>query len=164
MSKLYLDPVLEKYKALIKANAPAFKMFYQGDPKAIPLSGMPAIILEHEETRAGAITNVEDQQEMAIRLTAIVDVRRDLHESSDGIVPGYSTLYDLVEGRNSDFTLKSTSLLDILRSNILIDSVYNLVTDIGSMTRVSYTEGQRGDNLWTVEAVISFTCTAIQMR
>lgn len=164
MSNLYLDPVLEKYKALIKANSPAFRMFYQGDPKAIPVSGMPAIILEHEETRAGATTNVEDQHDMQIRLTAIVDVRRELHEPSDGVVPGYATLYDLVEGRNSDFSLKSTSLLDILRSNILIDSVYNLVTDIGTTTRVSYTEGQRGENLWTVEAVLTFTCSAIQMR
>lgn len=164
MPNLYLDPVLEKYKALIKANTSAFKYFYQGDPKAIPTSSMPAIILEREETRAGAITNVDDQHDMGIRLTVVVDVRRDLHESSDGVVPGYATLYDLVEGRDSSLALKSTALLDILRTNIVIDSVYNLVTDIGSQTRVTYTENQRAENVWTVEAVVSFTCSAIQLR
>lgn len=164
MPSLYLDPVLEKYKALIKANTSAFKLFYQGDPKAVPQSGMPAIILEREETRVGAVTNAEDMQEMAVRMTAVVDVRSDLHETSDGVVPGYATLYDLVEGRDSTYTLKSTALIDILRSNILVDSVYNLRTDIGTLTRVSYTERQRGENLWTVEAVISFVCSFIQVR
>jgi hypothetical protein len=164
MSSPYQDPILEKYKALIKANTSAFKLFYQGDPKAIPSSGMPAIILEREETRAGAVTNAEDRHEIAIRMTVVVDVRRDLQEVQNGIVPGYATLYDLVEGRESSYTLKSTALIDILRSNILVDSVYNLRTDIGTLTRASYTEGQRGDNLWTVEAVISFVCSFIQVR
>jgi hypothetical protein len=164
MANLYRDPVLEKYKALIKANTSAFRYFYQGDPKAIPVSSMPAIIMEREQTRVGAETNVDDRHDMAIRITVVVDVRKDLHESADGIIPGYATLYDLVEGRDSTYSLKSSSLLDILRSNLLIDGTYNLSTDIGTMTQVSYTEGQRGENLWTVEAVIAFTCSAIQLR
>jgi len=79
-------------------------------------------------------------------------------------VEGIASLYDLMEGRNSDYMLKDTSILDILRSNINLDVANNLRTDLGLLTRVDYGVTDREPGVWTVEARVDFTCSFLQTR
>src|SRR5215208_5650027 len=133
---IYSDPILEKYISLIKAHNNELKSFFQGDPIRIGASLLPACIISKTGTNVGPLSNAEDGHEIGLRITIITDVRQDLSsdESYARIVEGVSSLYDLMEGRNADYSLKDTSILDILRTNINISG--NLRTDLGSQTRV----------------------------
>src|SRR5215208_3632734 len=151
---IYSDPILEKYISLIKAHNGALKSFFQGDPIRIGASQLPACIISKTGTNVGPLSNAEDGHEIGLRITIITDVRQDLSsdESYAKIVEGVSSLYDLMEGRNADYTLKETSILDILRSNIIVDADNNLRTDLGSLTRIDYGVTERSRDTYTIEA------------
>ncbi|MDR6305899.1 hypothetical protein GGQ85_003625 [Nitrobacter vulgaris] len=165
---IYSDPIIEKYVELIKANTSAIKAFYQGEPIRLPASNLPCAIIAKRETRAGALTNAEDEHGIGMSITIVADVRKDL-STDDNIakaVAGVSTLYDIIEGRNEDYTLKEDSILGILRSNIVLDAAKSLRTDLGSMTRVDYgtTLRDRAQDQWSIEARIEFVCSFSQVR
>ena len=164
----YTDPIISKYIDLIKANTPAIAAFYQGEPIRIPASSLPCAIISKKETRVGPLTNAEDEHEISMSITVITDLRKDL-STEDNIakaVAGVSTLYDLMEGRNDDYTLKDQSLLGILRSNLLIDGAHNLRTDLNSITRVDYgtTLRSRPQEEYAIEARLDFVCSFSQVR
>jgi hypothetical protein len=165
---MYSDPILEKYIDLIKANTGAIKTYFQGEPFGVGTSQLPACIISKLTTNVGPLTNAEDGHEIGLRITIITDVRQDLStaESRAKLVEGVTTLYDLIEGRNADYTLKNTSILDILRSNITVDATNNVRTDLDSITRVDYgaTLRERPKEEWSVEARVDFVCTFSQVR
>jgi hypothetical protein len=163
---IYADPIITKYQDLIKANNGELKTYWQGDPIRIGASQLPACIVSKVATNVGPLSNAEDQHQIGLRITIITDVRSDLssEESHSQIVEGIASLYDLIEGRNADYTLKATSILDILRSNITVDAANNLRTDLGSMTRVDYGVTDREPGVWTVEARVEFVCHFSQTR
>jgi len=166
--EIYADPIIEKYEELIKANTPVFKRFYQGEPIRIASVDLPCAIISKRETQVQPLSNAQDQHAIGLSITVITDVRKDLssEESMGDIVAGVSSLYDIAEGRNADYTLKATSILDILRSNITVDAAQNLRTDLGSVTRVDYgaTLRSRSPEMWTIEARIDFVVSFSQTR
>lgn len=168
MAEPYNDPILRKYAELIRAEMPQFLMVYQGEPLRIPKSNVPCLILSKRETRVGPLTNSEDEHGVAITLSVVVDVRNDLStEINDAeIVEGVNTLYDLVEGRNADYSLKDNCVLDVLRSNSLVDAANNLRTDLNTITRVDYgrTFRDRAPEEWWIEARIEFVAHFSQVR
>jgi hypothetical protein len=163
---IYSDPVIEKYISLIKTHNGEIKSYYQGDPLRVAASLLPCCIISKTGTNVGPLSNAEDGHEIGLRITLITDVRQDLSsdESYANIVEGVSSLYDLMEGRNADYSLKATSILDILRSNITVDADNNLRTDLGSLTRVDYGVTDREPGGWTTEARVDFTADFLQIR
>jgi hypothetical protein len=162
----YIDPVLRKYVDLIKANTGAIKAFYYGDPLRIPSVDLPCMFIAKRMTNVDPLTNTEDQHNMAITMTIVSDVRADLSTQDDisHIIAGVSTLYDLVEGRNADYTLKSTSLLGILRQNLLVDT--NLITDLETVTKADYSKtlSNRMPSQWVIQASVDISCKFVQVR
>lgn len=163
---MYQDPIITKYTDLIKANNGTIRTYFQGEPARIANSLLPCAIISKTATTAGPLTNSEDGHEIGLRITIITDVRQDLssEESDAKIVEGVATLYDLMEGRNADYTLKATAILDILRSNITVDAANNLRTDLGSLTRIDYGVTDRAPGVWTIEARLDFTASFLQTR
>ena len=163
---IYLDPIITKYTDLIKAKNGAIVSYYQGEHLRVAQSLLPCCIISKTATNVGPLTNAEDAHEIGLRITIITDVRQDLssEESNAKIVEGVSSLYDIMEGRNADYTLKDTSILDILRSNITVDAANNLRTDLGSVTRVDYGVTDREPGVWTVEGHLDFTTSFSQTR
>ena len=164
----YNDPIIEKYISLIKGHTGSIKAYYQGEPVRIAASDYPIAMISKRETRVGALTNAEDQHEISLSLTLIADVRSNLSTESgpDNAVAGISVLYDIMEGRNADYTLKADSILGILRGNIELDPGLNLRTDLGSITRVDYgnTLRDRAQEQWSIEARVDFVATFQQTR
>jgi hypothetical protein len=160
---MYKDPVLAAYEALIKAKTSAFKTFYQGDPLVPPGSSLlPVVIMEKVNTDIAKLTNASDTHSMQIGITVIVDVRTELNANTE-LAPGIAQLYDLIEGRNADYTLKATSLLDILRKNVNVNG--NLRTDLSTLTRADYPPmRQRSRDAWTVEGRVMFISHLTQTR
>lgn len=166
---MYTDPVIKKYLDLFKANTGgAIKTFIQGEPVKIATSNLPALMISKRETRVASFSNADDEYGIGMSITVITDIRSDLSttEADDKIVKGVAHLYDLIEGRNDDYTLKNTSVLHILRSNIEVDTANNLRTELGSITRVDYgfTLKERDPSTWSIEARIDFVANFIQVR
>ena len=165
---MYQDPIIGAYIDLIKANTGAFKMFYQGEPVRIPASNLPCAIISKRETRVGPLTNAEDEHGIGMSITVVTDIRQDLstEENVAEVVAGVASLYEIVEGRNADYTLKAESLLSILRHNIAVDLANNLRTDLSSVTRVDYgtTLQNRAPEEWRIEARVDFIAHFSQVR
>lgn len=163
---MYQDPIITAYADLIKAKAGAIKTYYQGEPLRIAASELPCCIISKTQTNVGPLNNADDEHKIGMRITIMTDVRQDLstEESHAKIVEGVSSLYDLMEGRNSDYTLKDTAILDILRTNLHVSG--NLRTDLGSLTRVDYgtTLRDRQPEVWTIEARLDFVAGFLQVR
>ena len=158
----YSDPILRAYIELIEAKR-KFNAIYIGDP-IVPPPGpnLPALIIEKTATRAGVVTNMGDGHEVDVIIRVITSVLRDLKHDTQ-VAPGVAELYDILEGRNDDMTLKETSLLSIIRSNK--HPKQNLITDLESLTEIEHGQLQdREEGAWTTEAQIKFTANFIQLR
>ncbi|CCD89850.1 protein of unknown function [Bradyrhizobium sp. ORS 285] len=161
-----MDPLIQKYIELIKANTSAFKTFYVGDPIAIPASNMPALIITRQSTAAQPATNAEDLHKLTLQFCVVADVRSTITDDKT-LVPGYQLLYDLMEGRDpSTLQLKSGSLLNILRHNIDIDQAHQIWTDIDTPTRIQYAtyQNKRGSPSWSIEGTLSAVASIVQLR
>jgi len=165
--EIYQDPIIKKYTDLITAAMPGvFKGIYQGDPIRVPASSLPALIVSKTATAMAPLTNSEDVHEMSLIVTVIVDLREEVNDDTE-IVPGVAKLYDIIEGREqATYALKTDSILDILRSNIVVDAALNLRTDLGSITRADYglTVGKRAPETYAVEGQVEFVATFSQVR
>jgi hypothetical protein len=165
----YIDPIIQKYIDLIKANCGgAIKTFYQGEPLKIPDIDLPCAMISKTATRAGTLTNAEDEHSIALTITVITSIRAELStaDSMANLTAGIGTLYDIVEGRDENYALKPESLLAILRHNIAVDTANNLRTDLGSVTAVDYgtTLRNRSPEQWSIEARVNFICSFSQVR
>jgi len=163
---MYNDPIIKKYFDLIKAKVPTIKAYYQGDPIRIPKSSLPAVIISKAQTNVSALTNSEDDHRIGLILTVVTDVR-DERSDDQNIVPGIAQLYDIIEGRDdTTYLLKATSILNILRTNQIVDVAYNLRTDLGSITRCDYgmTLGKRSPEGYAIEGQVEFLATYSQIR
>ena len=166
MSDLYKDPILSKYFELILSNTgDTFKEQYYGDPVRVPASNLPALIISKVSTKIEHLSNVQDQHSIEIVLTVITDIRADLSDYTN-IVAGINTLYNLIEGRNADYTLKSSSILGILRDNLEVDLANNLRTDLKTITVADYgmSINKRTADGWAMESQIKFTAYFVQNR
>lgn len=165
---MYTDPIISKYIDLIKTNTSAIKQFYQGEPIRIPATNFPCAIISKRETRVSALTNAEDEHGIALSITVIADVRQELttEDSIKNAIAGVATLYDIIEGRDADYTLKDDSILGILRSNPLVDATYGLRTDLGTVTRVDYgaTLRDRAPEAWSIEGRVDIVVYFTQVR
>jgi len=165
---MYTDPILQAYVDLIKAKNGELKTFFFGEPTRVPVSKLPCVMIAKTGTEVTKLTNAEDEHAVGISITIIADIRKELStgENDASIVEGVSKLYDLMEGRNADFTLKATSVLNILRTNILVSSTSQLRTDLRTVTRVSYGEtlNNRNPEEWTIQARLDFVATFNQVR
>jgi len=160
----YIDPILKLYADLFTANNKTIKGVYYGEV-AIGQSELPAIVLSTEQAEVSAYSNAEDQHYVQIRVRVITSVLKDITGNNQKIQAGLSQLYDIIGGRQSDLTLKDTSLLDILRSNNRLGPNNNVITDLDSATQVDYGSTVQGDDgAWSLEGEISFTAHFNQLR
>lgn len=164
---MYQDPIIKKYTELITAAMPnVFKSTYQGDPLRLPKSSLPALIISKSTTRVAPHTNSEDESDIALIISVVVDMRDEINDDQE-IVPGIAQLYDIIEGReDATYKLKSQSILNILRTNIAVDAAQNLRTDLGSITTVNYglTVGKRALDTYAVEGQVEFVASFNQIR
>lgn len=163
---IYSDPIIRKYIELIKASTNVFNSVYQGDPFRIPKSNLPALLISKTQTQVKPLTNSEDSYTIGLTMTVITDIR-DERSDDQQVTPGIAQLYDIIEGRDeTTYKLKTNSLLNILRTNIAVDTAYNLRTDLGSITRVDYgmTIGKRTPEGYSTEGQIDFIATYSQIR
>lgn len=163
---MYVDPILKKYADIITAANKEIKMVYYGDPIRIPASSLPALVIAKIDTAVTNHSNVEDLHRMRISFTVVTDVRDTIADDKT-MVAGVNAMYNLMEGRVAGtYVLREDSILNILRTNVELDSAQNLRTDLDSMTRVEYgmTVDKRSEAGWSIEGAIEVTAHFIQVR
>lgn len=161
----YKDPILSKIETLIDASdGGAIKTFYHGDPLLMPKDDLPTLCLIKDTSEIGDESNAEDYHRMTVNLTLIVDIRDYFDETPRNVHVGDQKMYDIFEGRDSNYTLKSTSIVDILRSNA--DLTNNTHIDLAEPMIVDYgfTLGKRGERTWAQEANLSVPIFMTQLR
>lgn len=162
----YTDPIIAKYQQLVLTAMPGtFKGVYQGDPMNIPKSSLPALIISKAQTTIGQLTSAEDDHELSLILTVVADIRDERSDDPE-MVPGIAQLYDIIEGRDENYKLKTGTVLNVLRSNITVDAALNLRTDLGSLTRADYglTIGKRAQDAYAIEGQVEFVARYSQLR
>jgi hypothetical protein len=165
---IYVDPIIQKYLDLIKTNTNTIKGFYNGFLGQIPASMLPAVILQVEKTEAQSLSTSEDEHRISLVLTYIADIRPTLLEKS-GEMPlatGLNAVLDALVGRESTYTLKTTSILHILRNNLNVDTNNNLRTDVQSFSVVTPAEIASGrfPGNYSAEGTIRFNAHFLQTR
>lgn len=166
---LYSDPIIQKIFTVIQAKNGEIKKYYEAFPKMIADSEFPAIVISKVRTEVGSFSNAQDQHSISLALTLITSVRSGLSTANTQVdtVAGVERLYDLMEGRNNlDYSLKTTSLLSILRNNLNLDVGNNLRIQLEVPMTIDYGEARRDEKpeLWTQEANIAFDCHFVQAR
>lgn len=168
MAEKYQDPIIRKYMDLLRGKCGAIHTMYEGEPIKIPASDLPCIMISKRTTQVGHLTNADDEHAVGMSITLITDVRKDLSTDDDiaKVVAGVSTLYDIMEGRNADYSLKDSSILGVLRHYPVLDAANNLRTDLGTVTKVDYgqtLQGRPGQD-WQVECRLDFVAYFTQVR
>ena len=161
----YVDPILKLYADLLTNGNKAIKKVHYGETN-IGQSELPAIVISTERVETNAFSNAEDQHAIQIRVRVITSVLKDITGDNQKVQAGLSQLYDIIAGRNeSDLKLKSTSLLDILRSNDRLGPNLKVITDLDTSTSIDYGSTVQGDDgAWSLEGEISFTAHFNQLR
>lgn len=164
----YQDPIIAKYIELMQPKLPMIKAWFQGDPLRVPSSELPCAMISKAETRVGPFTNAEDEHGIEMQITVVTDLRQELStdEADRKVIAGVSKLYDIIEGRQADYTLKDDSMLGVLRQNIVVNAARNLRTDLDTITRVEYGETlrDRDAGVWSIEARLLFVAHFTQLR
>lgn len=160
----YRDPIMKKYADLITANTSNFKRIYFGDPIRIGVSELPALIISKTKTDISNETNAGDLHNVKLTFTIVTDIRETISDDRD-MVRGIDSLYNICEGRNDDYTLKTDSLAYILRHNVELDIAHQLRTDLNTVTSFDYgmTIGKRTPTAWAIEATVSIVANFHQL-
>ena len=166
MADIYKDSIMKKYVELITDKMPGmFKGVYFGDPMQIPFSNMPALIIYKNSSQIKAISNGEDEHLISLTFNVVYMTSQQISDDKT-MAAGVSALYELVEGRDDNYKLNANCLLNILRSNQIVDAAHNLRTDLATATQTDYTFtfNKRGKDVYTQEATVKFVVDFIQLR
>lgn len=168
---MYKDPIIEKLIEQFQENLTKddgdlkkIKTYYHGDPLMIPKDNLPAICLTKDVTRITDESNAEDSHKINVYLTLVIDIRNFVEDDMADVNVAESVMWDIIEGRNEDFTLRTDTLLYILRNgvnlgnNAHVDAADEVVADYG------YTIGKRGEKSYAVEAYIKIPVFVNQFR
>ena len=162
---LYEDPIIKKILDNIDAaDGGAIKTYFHGDPLFVAKDDLPCLIGAKDTTEIGDFSNASDYHRMTIVLTLVIDIRQFFDETPKNIHVGFQKLYDIIEGRESNFTLKSTSLSDILRKNHNLGNNANIDLEVPMNIDYGFTVGKRGEETWAQEANIRLSVYFPQLR
>lgn len=162
---IYRDPILEAVNAKLNAEGPVElqNKYFTGDPLIINKSRLPAVFMTRDRTQIKDLDIATDEQTMSVVLDVVQDLTRDFNQAFDQLNSNV-TLYKWIEGRNSDLTLTSNSILYILRKYQQQKLNQNLWINMSTPVDADYgvTLNKRGNGMFSVEAVVKFTLTFIQ--
>lgn len=161
----YAEPVLAKLIDKLNATGPAKlkNKYFVGDPVLVATSYLPMCFISKDTTTVSIDTNIEDRHTMPIVLNIVYSGVADLNESF--AQAGAQGIYELCEGRDSQYRLRPDTIAGVLRANQVLDSDNKLYIDIGENTSIDYVlspPARRG--IFSVEAIVRTTLINLQIR
>lgn len=162
----YIDPIIARLISTFNAEGPAeLKNRYSPqDPGALPpRSQLPWCFISYDpQGQVKNITNMEDESNIRLTINLVDNQTQDYGQAFN--VESGNKLLDFMMGRDADYTLKSTSLLYILRKHQALDTKVwiNLRDPIEVDGGVSF--GKRGLDTYAREGIIKIVVTQHQIR
>lgn len=162
----YSDPVLAKIISVLNAEGPAALKgkYYQGDPvQVVNKSFLPAAFVTRDRTQVSNISNAEDESKMPIAINVVYDLTRDFNQAFNNISSSVS-VYEWIEARNADYTLRDDSILYVLRKYQQLDR--KLWINLSAPLEAHYGIGlqKRGPGIFSVEGIIRLEIIQHQIR
>ena len=100
---------------------PKFKRYYVGRIKNPPISYVPVLMVYGESTELGRSTTATDQylHRVIIEIKTSAFSKVNTSEDADNILQAQKQIWDLMEERDSSNIPKSSTILGVLRRNIV---------------------------------------------
>ncbi|MET3349040.1 UNVERIFIED_ORG: hypothetical protein ABID57_000709 [Arthrobacter sp. UYEF1] len=161
----YKDPIITRLITLFNAEGPTTlrNRYYYGDPLQVNEAALPAVFISKDMTQVSGASLAETQRAQRYVINVVYDLKRDFGKAFNDIAAANS-IYDLIEGCNVDYTLKSTSLAAILLKHQQLGTELwiNLNTDL----ELDYgtTINKRGEGIFTAEGVLKLSIVHHQVR
>lgn len=152
----YEDPILAKIRDMLDAHGPKELRgrYYLGDPMIINKSDLPRAFISYERQ------DVVDDASHSIETHSIVvidvayDLTKDFNRSARHS-GSHTALAKVICGRDENYKLLDNTVLAVLRR--FQDSQDDaLRIDLGTPTQVEYVVDERGNNVFTNEALVRF--------
>ena len=162
----YRDPILKAIIDMLEVEGPEELEghYVYGDVLAPAKSLLPVVSVARQGTNIQSDGTMQDVHTSAIVLSVIYDWTQDYDQSFD-LTRGSNGLYQLIEGRNADFSIKARTLSYALRDNQkLADNLYISIRDNG--LEIDYGLGweKRGSNIFSVEGILRFNIELTQPK
>ena len=155
--KNYEDPILVKIRDLLNVHGPKElrNKYYLGDPMLVNKSDLPMAFISYEKH------DIVDDASHSIEThsTVIVDVAYDLTKDfnrTSKASGSHMALTKIICGRNDQYQLLDDSILAVLR-RFQDDQEDELIIELGTSTQVEYIVNERGNSIFTNEALVRFT-------
>jgi hypothetical protein len=165
MTAPYKDPIIEAFITLIKSYRKDIKIYYNGIAGKIPASLAPAIMIGIEKDEVKEEDPARDEHFVSMVLVYIADMKQNF-EDTPTIIAGLNNVMQTLIGRDANYSLLKNSILNIIRSNPVINSSIGLRADVGAVTVATPTEvaANRLQGYWSAEGTIRFTAHLYQTR
>lgn len=155
--KNYEDPILAKVRDLLNTYGPneLKNKYYLGDPMLVNKSDLPMAFISYEKH------DVIDDASYSIEThsTVIIDVAYDLTKDfnrASKTSGSQMTLVKMICGRDENYRLLDDTILAVLR-RFQDSQDDSLVIDLGNSAQIEYVIGERGNSVFTNEALVRFT-------
>lgn len=159
------DPVISKIIEKLNAEGPAFlkNRYFYGDPLVVNASNLPACFVCKDSTAVRIADSAQDEHRMNLFINVVLDMKRDFNQSFENINSA-STLYDLMEGRGSNYAVRTDTIAYVLRKYQQLDT--NLWINYDQELTIDYGVGieKRGPGVFTVEAVARFSAEHLELN
>lgn len=162
----YRDSIVKKLIDMLEADGPSelVNKYIYGDVLAPPKSELPIVSIAKDGLQIVSDGTMQDRHVLSIVMAVIVDWTADLNTSFD-LTRGTNKLYELFEGRDSEYRIKANTLSYALRKNQKLDNnLFISVNDNG--LNVDYGLGieKRGSNIFSVEGIARFNLELTQKK
>jgi hypothetical protein len=135
------------------------KYIYIGDPMLIPMSCLPALIINPLKTITTKADSARDKHEHTIAISLVIDAKQYLGATPDKMI-GSDFLMTTMGGEDSTGELDTKTILSLIRKNLKLGT--NRI--ILESTTVDYTVRKRTDDFITLEAIATIQVTQITTR
>ncbi|MFA6048278.1 MAG: hypothetical protein WC737_05735 [Parcubacteria group bacterium] len=91
------------------------KAFYYGDPLVIPISNMPAVIIENKSATVSQGATGLDKISVVFSIKLVMSKKDEIGKTPDEVVL-QRTMADIIMGRTADNDYEPTSIMGVLRT------------------------------------------------
>lgn len=155
--KNYEDPILAKMQDLLNTYGPdeLKNKYYLGDPMLVNKSDLPMAFISYEKH------DIIDDASHSIEThsTVIIDIAYDLTKDfnrASKTSGSQMALVKMICGRDENYRLLDNTILSVLK-RFQDSQDDSLIIDLGDSAQIEYVVGERGNSVFTNEALIRFT-------
>lgn len=155
--KNYEDPILAKVRDLLNAYGPdeLKNKYYLGDPMLVNKSDLPMAFISYEKHDIIDDASHSIETHSTVVIDVVYDLTKDFNRASK-TSGSQMALVKMICGRDENYRLLDNTILAVLR-RFQDSQDDSLIIDLGNSAQIEYVVGERGNSVFTNEALIRFT-------